>query len=95
MEDNNIFMYAGFIDSPSDYRGAIGVYDYFWSLDPTIRDKLISSWKKTIEYLEDRHNEMYDLFDLENEYGSVAIFADEEPIEVRAAPDNVIQFPKL
>jgi hypothetical protein len=93
MDDENIFMVAGFVDTPTEYKGAIGVYDYFWAITPDIRSKLIASWKKSIDQLEADHEALQTAFDAEDEYGSMALFQDEEAVEVRPPSDNVIQFP--
>lgn len=92
MEDENIFLYAGFVDSIEDYKGSIGVYMYFWTLEPEIRTKLISSWKKTLNYLEEAHIELVEAFDDDDDIGSVVLISDEEAIEVKPAPDNVVPF---
>ncbi len=93
MDDENVFLIAGFIDGPNEFKGAIGVYDYFWVLTPDLRTKLIDSWKKTINELENAHPELNDIFNSEDEYGSMAVFSDEEAVEVRAPKDNIIKFP--
>jgi len=93
MDDENIFLFAGFVDSPTDYKGAIGVYDYFWVLTPEIRGKLITAWKKTIDHLEQEHDNLSELFEQEEEYGCIAIFHDEEAVEVKKPKDNILHFP--
>lgn len=93
MDDENVFLVAGFIDSPTEYKGAIAVYDYFWALAPDLRQKLIESWKKTIDELENSHPDLNDIFNSEDEYGSMAVFSDEESVEVRPPKDNVLKFP--
>lgn len=93
MDDENVFLIAGFINGPNVFKGAIGVYDYFWVLTPDLRAKLIESWKKTIDELESAHSDLNDVFHAEDEYGSMAIFCDEEAVEVCAPKDNIIKFP--
>jgi len=93
MEDENVFLIAGFIDSPTEYKGAIAVYDYFWALTPDLRQKLIESWKKTLSELENAHYDLNDAFSSDDEYGSMAVFSDEEAVEVRAPKDNILEFP--
>lgn len=93
MEDENVFLIAGFIDSPTEYKGAIAVYDYFWALTPDLRQKLIESWKKTLSELENAHSDLNDVFSSDDEYGSMAVFSDEEAVEVRAPKDNILEFP--
>lgn len=94
MDDENIFLIAGFVDDPMDYKGAIGVYDYFWALTPDIRKKLIIAWKKTINYLEEEQDNLQELFDAEEDWGCMALFHDEEAVEIKKPKDNVVQFPK-
>ena len=93
MDDENVFLVAGFIDSPTEYKGATAVYDYFWALTPDLRQKLIESWKKTIDELEKSHPELNDVFNAEDEYGSMAVFSDEEAVESRPPKDNILKFP--
>lgn len=93
MEEENVFLTAGFIDFPGDYKGALGVYDYFWMIEPEIRKKLISSWKKSLDYLEEAHLELSDIFE-EEEWGAMALITDEDSIQVKPAPDNVVPFKK-
>ena len=93
MDEDNVFLMAGFIDSPTEYKGAIAVYDYFWALAPDLRQKLIESWKKTIDELEKSHSDLNDIFNTEEEYGSMAVFSDEEAVEIRPPKDNILKFP--
>ena len=91
MEDENIFLFAGFTESPNHFSGAIGVYDYFWALEPSLRVKLIQSWRKTIDVLEESHEEL-NVEMAGEEYGSVAIFSDGDIIEVKPPKDNIVPF---
>jgi hypothetical protein len=94
IEDENVFLVGGFLDTEVDFRGAIGVYDYFWVLDPVTRTRLIDSWLKTITHLREEHIELTTALQPDDEYGSMAIFSDENAIQVRSPKDNVVQFPK-
>lgn len=88
MDDHEVFLFAGYIDTPKDYKGAIGIYPYFWSLGPEVQVKLLESWKRNIEYL---LSEDLEDFDIEDE---VLIIADEEPVERKKFKDNVVPFKK-
>lgn len=91
MDEENVFLSGGVLKNSTEFLAALGVYDYFWALSPEIRSKIISSWKKSPDFLEGAHLEM-DFFDVDDEYGSMAILTDEEPVEVIKYTDNVVPF---
>lgn len=93
MDDDAIFMIGGFIDSPKSFNGAIGVYDYFWSLEPDLRVRLIDSWQKSLDLLKKNHEDMTVHIMDSDDFGNLALFTDGEAVEVKKPKDNVVQFP--
>lgn len=90
IEEGNVFSFAGIVETPNSYNGAIALYDYLWVLKPELREKLIKSWILLLEsvlkdgFLEQEAPDYAD--------GTAIVFVNEEPIETRELPDNVIQF---
>lgn len=90
IEESNIFSFAGIVETPEAYYGAIALYDYFWILKPELREKLIRSWISTLEKtLEEDYLEKVAPTYAE---GIAIVMVAEEPIEERSVPDNVIPF---
>ena len=90
LEENNLFSFAGIIETDEAYLGALALYDYFWVLKPELRVKLVKSW---ISILEKCTDEKF-LEDLAPTYaeGTGIILTSEEPVEYRKLPDNVVPF---
>lgn len=90
IEENNVFSFTGIVETPESYVGAVALYDYFWVLKPELRLKLIKSWIKVLEkcaeegFLEDVAPEFAE--------GAGLVFIDNEPLEIRNVPDNVVPF---
>ena len=92
MDEDAIFMLGGFVDSPTSFNGAIGVYDYFWSLEPDLRQRLIDSWQKSLDVLKENHLDMTVTIMDSDEFGNLALFMDGEAVEIKKPKDNVIPF---
>lgn len=90
IEEGNVFSFAGIVETPTSFNGAIALYDYLWALKPELREKLIRSWISLLENV--LKEDVLDEIDFEYVDGTATVFVDEEPIEIRDIPDNVIQF---
>lgn len=91
IDEENIFLFAGFIDYPDSYKGAIGVYDYFWKLTPEVRENLIRSWETSLDSLREKHDVLEELAQ-DQQLGSIAVFTDDSPVEIKKPRDNVVPF---
>ena len=90
IEEGNVFSFAGIVETPESYNGAVALYDYLWVLKPELREKLIRSWIALLTDLLD--NGLLNEQEVEYAEGTAIVFVNEEPIETRHIPDNVVQF---
>ena len=91
LEEENIFLMAGVLNSPTEFHGGIGVYDYFWALTPDLQQKLLESWRDCINKMLDDDELLAEMDPCEAE-GNMVIMVNADVVEVRKPQDNVVPF---
>jgi hypothetical protein len=47
--EENLFGWVGLKDNGDHYVAAVGLYEYFWTLDEGTRKKILDGWTQAIE----------------------------------------------
>ena len=89
MTEENTFSYLGLLDKKTHYVPCVGVIDFFWSLRPDTRKKVLKGWIDTLQ-------KIYDTEDFEPEIiaGNMLLFPNEDIVEEKEST-NVVQFPSI
>lgn len=90
--DENIFGWIGMKDNGDHYAAVSGIYDYFWSLKPETREKMIYGWIEALEaFLDPDFEENLDEFATGLTYVNISSPVEEKIEEVKIE-GNVIPF---
>lgn len=89
IDDSNMFGYQGILDRKTHYVPAIGIFDHFWALRQSTRDKVLEGWIVTLQTILENKD-----FEPEEICGNVLMFTNESVVEEKES-DNVVQFPSI
>lgn len=89
IDENNMFGYHGVLDRKTHYVPAIGMFDHFWALRTSTRNKILEGWINTLQTILDNEE-----FEPEEIVGNVLMFSNEDVKEEKES-DNVVQFPSI
>lgn len=89
MTEENIFGYVGMLDKKTHYIPAMGVFDFFWTLRPATREKILQGWIASLQALAEKKD-----FEPESIAGALLVFPHEEIVEHKES-DNIVQFPAI
>lgn len=89
MTEENIFCYSGLLDKKTHYIPAVGVIDYFWTLRPYTRQRILQGWITALQKIAENED-----FEPEQISGAMLVFPHEEIVDYKE-PDNIVQFPTI
>lgn len=89
IDDSNMFGYQGILDRKTHYVPAVGIFDHFWALRQSTRDKILEGWIVTLQTILDNKE-----FEPEEICGNVLMFTNESVVEEKES-DNIVPFPQI
>jgi hypothetical protein len=89
LTEENIFGYVGMLDRKTHYVPAMGVFDFFWTLRPLTRKRILEGWVASLNSLIEKED-----FEPETIGGALLVFPHEDIVEHKES-DNVVQFPTI